>query len=69
KIDACVTDTLANAGIGSEQINAVFLTGGSSYIPLIRAIFESRLGADKIKTSDAFTSVAYGLGLEANLIN
>ena len=68
KIDACVTDTLANAGIGSEQINAVFLTGGSSYIPLIRAIFESRLGADKIKTSDAFTSVAYGLGLEASLI-
>ncbi len=68
KIDACVTDTLANAGIGFEQVNAVFLTGGSSYIPLIRAIFESRVGADKIKTSDAFTSVAYGLGLEAALM-
>lgn len=68
KIDACVTDTLDNAGIGAEQIDAVFLTGGSSYIPLIRGIFESRLGADKIKTSDAFTSVAYGLGLEANLM-
>jgi len=68
KIDECVTDTLANAGIGPEQIDAVFLTGGSSYIPLIRAIFESRLGADKIKTADAFASVAYGLGLEASLI-
>nr|WP_319392478.1 Hsp70 family protein [uncultured Desulfobacter sp.] len=68
KIDACVADTLADAGVGPEQINAVFLTGGSSYIPLIRAIFESRLGADKIKTADAFTSVAYGLGLEASLI-
>ncbi|WP_035238701.1 Hsp70 family protein [Desulfobacter vibrioformis] len=68
QIDACVTDTLANAGIGFEQVNAVFLTGGSSYIPLIRAIFESRVGADKIKTSDAFTSVAYGLGLEAALM-
>ena len=68
KIDECVTETLANAGIGLEQINAVFLTGGSSYIPLIRAIFESRLGADKIKTSNAFTSVAYGLGLEAALM-
>ncbi|MGD9826553.1 Hsp70 family protein [Desulfobacter sp.] len=68
KIDACVTHTLDNSGIGAEQIDAVFLTGGSSYIPLIRGIFESRLGADKIKTSDAFTSVAYGLGLEANLM-
>lgn len=68
KIDACVTDTLAKAGLGPEQIDAVFLTGGSSYIPLIRAIFEARLGADKIKTSDAFTSVAYGLGLEAAMM-
>ncbi|MCG8550860.1 MAG: Hsp70 family protein [Desulfobacterales bacterium] len=68
RIDACVADTLANAGIGPEQVNAVFLTGGSSYIPLIRAIFGARLGADKIKTADAFTSVAYGLGLEAGLM-
>ena len=68
KIDACVTDTLDNAGLEAEQIDAVFLTGGSSYIPLIRGIFESRLGPDKIKTSDAFTSVAYGLGLEANMM-
>lgn len=68
RIDACVADTLANAGIKPEQVNAVFLTGGSSYIPLIRAIFESRVGADKIKTADAFTSVAYGLGLEAGLM-
>lgn len=68
KIDACVTKTLADAGVGPDQVDAVFLTGGSSYIPLIRAVFETRLGADKIKTSDAFTSVAYGLGLEANLM-
>ncbi|MGD9823626.1 hypothetical protein [Desulfobacter sp.] len=38
QIDACVTDTLANAGIGFEQVNAVFLTGGSSYIQLISHI-------------------------------
>ncbi|WP_321491366.1 Hsp70 family protein [uncultured Desulfobacter sp.] len=68
QIDACVTQTLADAGIAPEQVNAVFLTGGSSYIPLIRAIFEFRVGADKIKTADAFTSVAYGLGLEAGLL-
>nr|WP_320189746.1 Hsp70 family protein [uncultured Desulfobacter sp.] len=68
QIDDCVADTLANAGVTPAQLNAVFLTGGSSYIPMIRAVFESRLGADKIKTADAFTSVAYGLGLEASLM-
>ena len=68
QIDACVTKTLADAAVKPDQVSAVFLTGGSSYIPLIRAIFASRVGADKVKTADAFTSVAYGLGLEAALM-
>jgi len=64
-IEQCVDQTLADAGLGTEEIDAVFLTGGSSYIPMVHAIFEARFGADKIRTSDAFTSVAYGLGLQA----
>ena len=67
KIGACVDQTLADAGIVPEKIDAVFLTGGSSYIPRIRALFETRMGKEKIRTSDAFTSVAYGLGLESRL--
>ncbi len=67
KIGACVDSTIAGAGIGPDRIDAVFLTGGTSYIPRIREIFESRLGAGKIKTADAFSSVAYGLALEAGL--
>ena len=67
EIDQCVDQTLADAGLGPDRIDAVFLTGGSSYIPLVRAIFEARFGAGKIRTSDAFTSVAYGLGLQAGL--
>ena len=66
-IEQCVDKTLADAGLGTERIDAVFLTGGSSYIPLVHGIFERRFGADSIHTSDAFTSVAYGLGLQAGL--
>jgi hypothetical chaperone protein len=62
-INACVDATLKQAQLTAEDIDVVFLTGGSSYIPLIRQLFEQRMGKDKIRTADAFTSVAYGLGL------
>jgi len=62
-IRSCIDQTLSGAGIGPEDIDVVFLTGGSSHIPLIRALFEEKIGIEKIRTGDAFTSVAYGLGL------
>lgn len=67
RIGNSVDETLAKAGLTPDDIDVVFLTGGSSYIPLIRSIFETRMGADKIRTADAFTSVAYGLGLYGSM--
>jgi len=43
----------------------VFLTGGSSFVPAVRRIFEMRFGADKIRTGNEFTSVAHGLALKS----
>lgn len=63
-IQTCVDSTLSDAGLSANDIDVVFLTGGSSYIPLIRNIFKNRMGADRIRSADAFTSVAYGLGLQ-----
>lgn len=68
KIEACVDETLSKATLSPRDIDVVFLTGGSSYIPRIRSIFEQKIGMDKIRTSDAFTSVAYGLGLFAGMM-
>ncbi len=62
-INDCVKETLTKASIKPEEIDIVFLTGGSSYIPGIKALFHRTFGFDKVKHSDAFTSVAYGLGL------
>lgn len=67
-INTCIDSTLASANLSAPDIDVVFLTGGSSYIPLIRKLFEDRLGADKIRTANAFTSVAYGLGLHGGLM-
>jgi hypothetical chaperone protein len=62
RLDACVTRLLTRTGVGPEGVDAVFLTGGSSQIPSVRRLFARRFGEEKLRTADAFTSVAEGLG-------
>ena len=62
KIEACVDDVMTQAGISPDEVDTVFLTGGSSHIRMIRELFIRRFGAGKIDDQNAFTSVAYGLG-------
>ncbi|MEQ1784145.1 MAG: Hsp70 family protein, partial [Hyphomonadaceae bacterium] len=49
--------------LAEHQIDRVFLTGGSSFVPAVRQQFESRFGAAKIETGDQLVSIAYGLSL------
>ncbi len=60
-VDALLTKTGAHA----KDVDRVFLTGGSSFVPAVRRIFETRFGADRIRTGDEFTSVARGLALKS----
>ena len=62
-INKCVEETLTKAELSLDKIDIVFLTGGSSYIPCIKELFNKKFGPGKVKHSDAFTSVAYGLGI------
>ena len=54
---------LTRAAVGFGAIDRVFLTGGSSLIPAIRAIFDRRFGSDRIATGGELTSIAHGLAL------
>jgi hypothetical chaperone protein len=54
---------LKTTGVPRAEIDRVFLTGGSSFVPAVRSIFEARFGAEKIRTGNEFTSVARGLAL------
>lgn len=60
-VDALLTKT----GTRPADIDVVFLTGGSSFVPAVRRIFETRFGKHKIRTGGEFTSVARGLALRA----
>lgn len=63
EIGACVDRALNEAGISEGQVDRVFLTGGSSFVPAVRGLFERRFGAEKIETGDQLVSIAYGLSL------
>lgn len=63
RIAATVDGALARAGLASEQIDHVFLTGGSSLIPAVRRLFAQRFGKDRIASGDELTSIAHGLAL------
>jgi hypothetical chaperone protein len=65
-IEGCVDSLLQDAGVPPANVNMVFLTGGSSFVPVVRRIFEERFGADRIRSGSEFTSVAQGLALKAN---
>ncbi|MBT2188496.1 Hsp70 family protein [Sphingobium nicotianae] len=63
RIEATVDKALAKAGTAPDAIDRVFLTGGSSLIPAIAAIFARRFGQERIATGGELTSIAHGLAL------
>ncbi len=65
QIEACIDSLIAASGAGAEDVDMVFLTGGSSFVPAVRRIFETRFGAARIRTGNEFTSVARGLAVNA----
>lgn len=63
RIGQALTDTLSRAGLADKNIDQVFLTGGTSFVPAVREIFERRFGARKIKSGGELISIANGLAL------
>lgn len=47
------------------QIDAVFTTGGTSLIPVVRKHLEATFGASKLRKQEALTSVVSGLAVAA----
>ncbi len=62
-IEQSVDALLRTAGVDARDVDRVFLTGGSSFVPAVRKIFAHRFGKDKIRGGHEFTSVAHGLAL------
>jgi hypothetical chaperone protein len=64
-IEHSVDALLKSTGVGPREVDAVYLTGGSSFVPAVRRIFTRRFGQDRVRGGNEFTSVAQGLALRA----
>ena len=70
RIAKTVDRLLDGEGIPHGDIDNIFLTGGSSFIPAVRRVFEERFGSARLADGENLQSVAFGLaliGLEENL--
>ena len=67
QIAACIDDVITQSGLSPARIDSVFLTGGTSRMPCIQALFADRFGRDKLEQRNSFTSVVYGLGASVPL--
>jgi hypothetical chaperone protein len=63
RLDATIGAALDAAAMRADQIDRVFLTGGTSFVPAVRSLFEHRFGAERISGGGEFVSVAEGLAL------
>ena len=66
RIHKTIRSTLSQSNVTADAIGAVFLTGGSSRIPLLLATLREVFADARIVEGDAFGSVATGLALEAH---
>lgn len=67
QITAALDRALASAQMRPEQIDFVFLTGGTAYVPFIRSEFEKRFGAQKLDSKSFFHSIIHGLNESARM--
>ena len=64
-IAACIQSLLNQCGVKPSDIDSIFLTGGSSFVPVVRRYFSRTFGAGKLRSGEELTTVAKGLALRA----
>ena len=65
RIADCVDRLFRRSGVAFQEVDSVFMTGGTSLVPAVKRVFEERFGPERMKSGEELTSVAKGLALEA----
>ncbi|MFV3127362.1 Hsp70 family protein [Niveispirillum sp. KHB5.9] len=65
RLGAMTTDCLRQAGLKPDQVDAIFLTGGSTLLPAVRGAITGALPEARIVEGDKFGAVGLGLTIEA----
>ena len=65
RLATTIDAALADAALPASAIDRVFLTGGTAFVPAVRALFTDRFGPTRLSGTGDFLSVAEGLALIA----
>lgn len=60
-METALDEVLTSTGLGDGEIDKVFLTGGTSFVPAVRRLFENRFSRDRIESGGELLSIAHGL--------
>lgn len=63
RIAGALDEVMDKTGTLAVAIDKVFLTGGTSFVPVVRQIFGERFDADRIETGGELISIAHGLAM------
>ncbi|THK39688.1 Hsp70 family protein [Ensifer sp. MPMI2T] len=63
RIEQALDEVLQKTETAPSTIDKVFLTGGTSFVPAVRRIFDSRFDRTKIESGGELLSIAHGLAL------
>jgi len=63
RLGATIDKVLVEADITAPEVEKVFLTGGTSFVPAVQQLFAERFGDERLTSADQFESIAYGLAL------
>lgn len=63
RMEEALDQVLEQSNTEAGAIDKVFLTGGTSFVPAVRAIFNRRFDANRIETGGEMVSIAHGLAL------
>ena len=64
-IATCVKGLINQHNVNYKDVDSVFLTGGSSFVPYVRRFFAKTFGSHKLRGGEELTTVAKGLALRA----
>jgi len=65
KLERTLLNCLKLAGLSASQIDVIFFTGGTSFIPSVRNTITRAIPSAEIVDGDQFGAVGMGLGIEA----
>ncbi|MEC9343691.1 MAG: Hsp70 family protein, partial [Pseudomonadota bacterium] len=63
RMAAALDEVLAAANMDEREIGKVFLTGGTSFVPAVRTLFENRFDVHRVESGGELLSIAHGLAL------